>query len=502
MSLLLDALKKAAEEKKKTADTAENSAVEHDAVKSEREFAENRYKKDEQSKDEQSNQVDDFDLSLDDEALQDVEQQSESIASYQEKYQEKNQVDSLSEVTTGKEEDYDRLSEIVSTNADQNIDNNIQPDQVVRSPDRAGGNLDYDMSDEALDLLIHKTNRSYKNNKIIWVVLVSILSLTVLVVGGLYFTEDMQSEVAFLETRHNQSMRLVRERTSKESLPDKSVIIENLVGDEDLAKKVEFTKIALAKENNQKILDAKKKSAKQKQSAEKTNAPVTSAEKYTKNAVLSIEKTQQADPVSLLLDEAWLAYEAGEFERSDKAYEKVLGMEKNNRDALLGRGAIALGNKSFGQAKKFYLALLEINPRDPDAISALTNLAQSNNTALNKLGKNQAGQSEIENEQATKSEKYLKSLLQENEQSAVLNFSLGSVYARQSRWKLAQEHFFKAWANDNNNPGYAYNLAVSLDQMGKAKEAKQFYQESLRLSENKKVSFSKQSVLDRIVQIN
>jgi len=38
--------------------------------------------------------------------------------------------------------------------------------------------------------------------------------------------------------------------------------------------------------------------------------------------------------------------------------------------------------------------------------------------------------------------------------------------------------------------------------MGKANEAKQFYQECLRLSDNKKVQFSKQSVLDRIAQIN
>jgi len=505
MSLLLDALKKAADEKNKAADTAQDSALKQDAITSKAQSKKERVKENKQgsgkqSKDEIIAQGDDFDLSLDDEALQDIEQQDESMSASQKTHQKDSQKDSQKEGKRKGQEDYDRLSEVVSTNASEDVDklaNNIPPDKIVRAPERAGGNYDYDVSDEALNLLIHKTNRNYRKNKIILVVLVSVLSLTVLISGGLYFTDEMQSEVSFLETRHKQSMRLVREKTSNESLPDKSAIIENLVGDENLAKKVEFAKTELAKKN-QRIVNAQQKKIKQKQNKKETGSNVSGSRTYASKSVLSIEKNKKADPVSLLLDEAWLAYEAGDFERSDNTYEKVLRKEKNNRDALLGRGAIALQNKSFSQAKAFYLALLEINPRDPDAIAALSSLAHENN---GKPGQ-KPGQHSSASTTAAKSERYLKNLLLENKQSPVLNFSLGNVYAAQGRWKLAQEYYFKAWANDNNNPGYAYNLAVSLDQMGKANEAKRFYQKCLQLSKNKKVTFSKQSVLDRIVQIN
>lgn len=500
MSLLLDALKKAADEKNKAAGRAEASAEKHDASSNDDNLKKNSF-----NKNKLSYSQDDFDLSLDDEALQDVEHQDESISAYQEKHQ----TDEQKAASSDNHEDYDRLSKVVSPGTSKNVadaqdddksTSGIQAEQVIRAPDRAGGNLDYDVSDEALELLIHKTNRSYRKNKIIWVVLVSVLSLALLIAGGLYFTEDMQSKIAFLETRHKQSMHLVRKKTGNESLPDKRVIIENLVGDEGLAKKVEFTKAELEKEKKQLALHAQQEKVKQKQDAEKINSNFSQA--YARKPVLSIEKSQQADPVSLWLDEAWLAYEAGELEQADNAYEKVLHTEENNRDALLGRGAIALQNKLFSQAKVFYLALLEINPRDPDAISALTSLAQMNNAASDQVGAVQVGKGLIEKKQFAESEKYLKNLLQENEQSAVLNFSLGNVYAGQNRWKLAQQYFFKAWVNENNNHGYAYNLAVSLDQIGKANEAKKFYQECLRLSNNKKVQFSKQSVLDRIAQIN
>src|SRR5260221_13502771 len=65
---------------------------------------------------------------------------------------------------------------------------------------------------------------------------------------------------------------------------------------------------------------------------------------------------------------------------------------------------------------------------------------------------------------------------------ALLHFSLGTQYAQQSRWSEAQAAYFKAHSVDPENAHYAFNLAVSLDQLHQGKLALEFYQRPRALS--------------------
>ena len=79
-----------------------------------------------------------------------------------------------------------------------------------------------------------------------------------------------------------------------------------------------------------------------------------------------------------------------------------------------------------------------------------------------------------------------------------IHFALGSWYARQQRWGDAQQAYFEAFRRDAGNADYAYNLAVSLDRMGQAKAALEYYQKALGLADTGSAAFNPAEVLARI----
>ncbi len=97
-----------------------------------------------------------------------------------------------------------------------------------------------------------------------------------------------------------------------------------------------------------------------------------------------------------------------------------------------------------------------------------------------------------------RNESVLKSLLAERPDSPQLYFSLGSLYASQQKWADAQQAFFEAFSLDNQNPDYALNLAISLDRMGQEKAARNFYQRAVELADEHPASFSTNDVLVRL----
>ena len=178
-----------------------------------------------------------------------------------------------------------------------------------------------------------------------------------------------------------------------------------------------------------------------------------------------------------------MAYEAAQYDRAKKLYKEVLIAEENNRDALLGLGAIAVIEKNNTVARNTYILLLKQDPRDPIAIAALASLRNS--------------------EASTGAdEKYLLKMLQKNPDDVHLNFALGNIYAKQDKWKLAQQSYFNAWQRDNENADYIFNLAVSMDQLGKQKQAVDFYRDCLSKSGDKQVSFSRKAVQKRITELS
>ena len=161
---------------------------------------------------------------------------------------------------------------------------------------------------------------------------------------------------------------------------------------------------------------------------------------------------------------------------------KVLNNRPGSRDARLGIAAIAVLERNYETAYRHYQYLFQQNPKD-----------QIVNAALFNLQGNAGGHVD---------ESQLKLLLDKNPDFPQLNFSLGNSYARQSRWPEAQQAFFKAFSADKHNADYAYNLAVSLDQMGQTTSALSYYRSALKLADKAPVSFNTSRVLARIQKLS
>lgn len=65
-------------------------------------------------------------------------------------------------------------------------------------------------------------------------------------------------------------------------------------------------------------------------------------------------------------------------------------------------------------------------------------------------------------------------MLAKQPDDANLHVALGNLYAEQNQWPAAQQAYFEAYSL-NKTTDNAYNLAVSLDQMGKPKLALPYY---------------------------
>ena len=200
----------------------------------------------------------------------------------------------------------------------------------------------------------------------------------------------------------------------------------------------------------------------------------------TQNAVSVTQNTRQNRPDELVND-AYLAYQNGDLARARQLYEDALADDPEHRDALLGRAAIHLKQSESRPAIEIYRRLLARNPRDHDALAGLNSLASDDN---------------IE-----RYETDLRFLLRDNPQSAPLNYALGVLLSRQQRWSAAQGHFFNAFATDASNPDIAFNLAVSLDNMGKSRVAADYYRDALELAKTHAASFDPGAVQQRLAAL-
>jgi len=90
----------------------------------------------------------------------------------------------------------------------------------------------------------------------------------------------------------------------------------------------------------------------------------------------------------------------------------------------------------------------------------------------------------------SRNESILKTFLQREPDNSFLYYSLGRLYASQTRWPEAQQSFFDAHRIETSNPDYAYNLAVSLDHIGKKQSAVDYYNVALELAGQSTAGFT------------
>ena len=217
--------------------------------------------------------------------------------------------------------------------------------------------------------------------------------------------------------------------------------------------------------------------------AEKTRATRTGAVNTPAPEIAAVNanggtvhiEQQDADP---LLGDAYLAYRSGNLDEAQRLYQEILGKDAQHIDALLGLAAIAQQRGRNTQAVQYYTRVLALDPRNAAANAGMVALSADDGN-----------------------ESRLKTLLNEQNDSAILHFALGNHYAGQSRWGEAQQSYFHSYALEPGNAGFAFNLAVSLDHLGQSELAVQYYRHALQLDEARRAGFDHAQLSQRVHEL-
>lgn len=180
------------------------------------------------------------------------------------------------------------------------------------------------------------------------------------------------------------------------------------------------------------------------------------------SASIKMTRQQTTPGVNPVLMRAYEAYKAGNDNQAQQDYMQVLKRYGPNVDAMLGLGAIATRQNRLADANGWYRKVLEVEPRNETAKSGILNLRQG-----------QAGR--------PANESNIKSMIATAPNDANLHASLGDLYAKKQQWSAAQQAYFDAY-RFNPSAENAFNLGVSLDQLGKSTLALPYYREALQKS--------------------
>lgn len=200
----------------------------------------------------------------------------------------------------------------------------------------------------------------------------------------------------------------------------------------------------------------------------------------SRSASIQVSKTKPELGVNPILMDAFNAYNAGNDAAASKLYRQVLQRDLRNVDALMGLGAIAQRQGRVADANGWYAKVLEVEPRNALATSAILDSQPQNDVASN--------------------ESRIKNMLAKQPDDANLHATLGNFYADLNQWSAAQQAYFDAYRL-NASADNAFNLGVSLDQLGKPKLALPYYQRALQLSQTTASKIDKVALEARITAI-
>jgi len=456
MSLLLDALKKAGDKKK------ENESLSSEANVSENTSDDNEL--------DLTAESDDLDLDLEieedfalveedvvvvDESVPETEQPTEDLQE-DEALLIVNEEQNVDESETGdnfteKESEVIKEEKVVESTP-ENIDENI----ITKAPEaKVKKTFERKDNEEALSALINKSNYYTKDNRKKSIIAITFLLLLFLVIASVYYYIELTSSTQDLFLADNKAPELLERKIVKQQ----EIAAKNIQSEKE--KQIVMPVIEKPVPKRAKITKTKK------------SKPVT------KKTISIIHKTIK-NPIDDLIHQAYDAFITEDYKKSKTLYSQVLNQEGKNRDALLGLAAIAVKEQRYEYARQQYLNLLKLDPKDSFARAGLSSIDKSNSNLK---------------------ESQLKFMIRDQPDAAHLYFALGSHYATQEKWAEAQSSFFSAWSADNKNADYCYNLAVSLDHLGKKYKAKDFYTLSINLKKLSGGNFSKEDADNRIKYI-
>lgn len=196
---------------------------------------------------------------------------------------------------------------------------------------------------------------------------------------------------------------------------------------------------------------------------------------------LKLTRTIEPPRVNPEVSQGYEALKRGDPAAARKHYEAALAADPASIDAHLGLATAAARAGDRATATRHYRRVLGLDPKNPSAVAGLAALADlSRPEGL---------------------EGQLRADLSRYPQSPALHFTLGNLYASQSRWTEAQAAYFEAYRLDPESADLAYNLAVSLDQLGQSRLAADFYQRALAASGRQAAQFDKGQVSRRIAEL-
>ncbi len=210
--------------------------------------------------------------------------------------------------------------------------------------------------------------------------------------------------------------------------------------------------------------------------ARQSRAPARATEANDEEREIRV--TRQPLRVDPALSRGYEAYNRGELALAQLEYERARKNDPRNTDVLHGLAALALRQGRNDQAEALYRQIIESDPQDTVAISAL----------LNQRGHVDPGTTESR----------LKSLAASQPDLAAPHFALGNLYARMGRWNDAQQAYFRAFNAEPDNPDILYNLAISLEHLRQNKLAAQYYAQAAAAAANRPASFDRNQVAARL----
>ena len=196
-----------------------------------------------------------------------------------------------------------------------------------------------------------------------------------------------------------------------------------------------------------------------------------------------LKMTKSLDPPRIQPDVAqgYDALRRGDFSEAKRRYEAAQAVDPLNVDVQLGLGTIAARTGDRSGALRHFRRALEIDPKNPGALAGLAAMAD------------RSAPEQLEGQLRADTTRY--------PNSSALQMALGNLYASQNRWAEAQQSFFVAFRIDPENADAAYNLAVSLDHLGQARLASDYYQRSLAGAQKQAVQFDSNRVKRRVEEL-
>ncbi|PLA75584.1 hypothetical protein CYQ88_01060 [Hydrogenovibrio sp. SC-1] len=157
------------------------------------------------------------------------------------------------------------------------------------------------------------------------------------------------------------------------------------------------------------------------------------------------------------------AYVQGDYAVAERYYQQAYLADPESLPVLFGLAATAAKKGESQKSLAMYQKILKKVPNNQEAAVAAAML-------------------EARLMEGPELRAKLERLIRQMPRNSQLQTALGHQYAKNRDWVLAQKYYLKAYELDPNNPTHARNLAISLDQLGQYASAKQYYEQTLALS--------------------